>query len=236
MAAANLVWQQAGGPVVTFNCPAGVTGRCVRVDVYRDGTNGSTALPTLFGPILGITSQKVMASATSIVGNANATDCLRPIAFADDWQDQRAPSNEFNYYDAAGVPLSGSRDSYTAPSATQVGSTIALPPPSGDLGERIIWELDQQTITLPYAPITRGLLVALNLPGAGTFQQKVEACPGQLVQLGQTLPVITRSAGCYQCWRSATSSPQRIRPPTGTRAITGSTTVVRRGARRSARG
>ena len=42
VAAANLVWQQAGMPVVTFNCPAGVTGRCVKVEVYRDGTNGST--------------------------------------------------------------------------------------------------------------------------------------------------------------------------------------------------
>ena len=64
-----------------------MTGRCVKVEVYRDGTNGSTALPTLFGPILGITTQKVKASATSIIGSGNATDCLRPIAFADDWQE-----------------------------------------------------------------------------------------------------------------------------------------------------
>ncbi len=44
------IWQQAGTPVVTFNCPSGVAGRCVSVDVYRDGENGSTPMPTLFGP------------------------------------------------------------------------------------------------------------------------------------------------------------------------------------------
>ncbi len=173
VAAANLVWQQAGTPVVTFNCPAGVTGRCVKVEVYRDGTNGSAALPTLFGPILGITTQKVRASATSIIGNGNATDCLRPIAFADDWQELRSPSDEFNSFDAAGIPLTGNRDSYTAPSATQVGRTIALPPPAGDFGERLIWVLDQPT-TSSATPITRHLLVGVDLPGAGTYQQNGE--------------------------------------------------------------
>ena len=43
----------------------------------------------LFGPILGLNHQSVRATATAIVGNGNATDCLRPIAFADDWEDNR---------------------------------------------------------------------------------------------------------------------------------------------------
>ena len=46
VAAANLIWNQPGTTVVTFDCPAGVTGRCVRVDVYRNGENGSSSLPT----------------------------------------------------------------------------------------------------------------------------------------------------------------------------------------------
>ena len=32
VAEANMVWQQAGTPVVTFDCPAGVTGPCVKVE------------------------------------------------------------------------------------------------------------------------------------------------------------------------------------------------------------
>jgi hypothetical protein len=186
--AKNFVWQQTGKAVVAFDCPAGVTGRCVKVEVYRDGTNGSAALPTLFGPILGITSQKVKASATAIVGSGNATDCLRPVAFADDWDDNRddPPSGmEFWRYaePGPGTPVANA-DDYTAPSATQSGRTTI----SGDLGERIIWNLDQPT-TSTATPITRGLAVGLTLTGAGTYRSKVETCNGQLVQLGQTLPV-----------------------------------------------
>ena len=188
VASANLVWQQAGTPLVSFGCPAGVTGRCVRVEVYRDGTNGSTALPTLFGPILGISSQKVKASATAIVDNANATDCLRPIAFSDDWHDNRddPPAGpEFWRYDepGPGTPVANA-DLYTAPSATQSGRTTF----SADRGERIIYELDLPT-TATTTPITRDLLVGLTLPGAAPFWQKVENCTGTSVELGQTLPV-----------------------------------------------
>jgi hypothetical protein len=126
------------------------------------------------------------------VGNGNATDCLRPIAFADDWLERRGPPGEFEFNsfdETTGLPLTGDRDEYTAPSATETGRTISLPPPDGDLGERIIWELDRQTITAPFAPITRGLVVALNLPGAGTFEEKIETCGSNLVELGQTLLV-----------------------------------------------
>ena len=83
-ATANLIWNEAGIPEVSFNCPTGVTGRCTRVDVYRDAAHGNP-IDTLFGPILGISSQGVRATATAIVGSGNATDCLRPIAFADAW-------------------------------------------------------------------------------------------------------------------------------------------------------
>ncbi len=160
---------------------------------YRDGTNGSTPLPTLFGPILGITSQKTKASATAIVGSGNATDCLRPIAFADAWLDN-SPNNQFNGYIETGpnagqpyLPVA-SRDVYTAPSAAAPGNRTNLLPPAGDLGERIIYDLDEVT-TSTGTPITRNLAVALTLPGAGSYQSKVENCTGQLVALGQTVPV-----------------------------------------------
>jgi hypothetical protein len=189
VASANLVWQAGGTPRVQFNCPSGVSGRCVRVEVYRDGTNGSTALPTLFGPLLGITSQGARATATALVGNGNATDCLRPVAFADDWDDNRDDPPSGEEFVAYAEPGPGTRlpnfDSYAAPSATYAGRTTI----SADLGERVIWELDRPTISAPFAPITHGLVVALTLPGPGTFRQKLETCSGTMVQLGQTLPV-----------------------------------------------
>ena len=149
------MWNEAGIPEVSFNCPAGVTGRCTRVDVHRNVEHGNP-IDTLFGPILGITGQGVRATATAIAANGNATDCLRPIALPGDWLEFQAPINEFNFYDATGNPLSGSRDEFTPPSATQAGgSTI-----SGNFGILLNYDLDDTT-TAPTTPITRGLVVPL---------------------------------------------------------------------------
>ena len=84
-AAANLIWNQSGASDVSFGCPPGMSGRCVQVNVFRNGSFGSTPLPTVFGPILGVTSQGVQATATAQAVNANATNCLRPFAFPDEW-------------------------------------------------------------------------------------------------------------------------------------------------------
>jgi hypothetical protein len=72
----------APGVVVSYGCPAfapeATFGPCVRVDTFRDGTNGSTPLPTYFANIWGLTSQDVRATATAQVRIANYSDCLKP--------------------------------------------------------------------------------------------------------------------------------------------------------------
>src|SRR6478672_3572502 len=68
-ALANKVWSAAPTAQVSWVCPAGVPGRCVRVDVYRNGEFGSTPLPTIFGKLLNISSQGVRATATAQVGS-----------------------------------------------------------------------------------------------------------------------------------------------------------------------
>jgi hypothetical protein len=180
MATSNLIWQQPGTPVVSYSCPAGITGRCVRVDVDRN-------VETLFGPILGISTQPVRATATAIAGKGNATPCLRPIAIADDWQENSSPSNnEFNRYaePGPGTPLPSNADIYTAPSSTQAGSTTFS---AGDFGQRIFLSL-----AAPFnSPITRGFVLPLDLPG-GTFVDNMQECNSQFVQqlaLRRTLPV-----------------------------------------------
>ena len=139
-ATANLIWNAAGVAEVSFNCPPGVTGRCTQVDVFRNADHGNP-IQTLFGPILGISDQGVRATATAIVGSGNATDCLRPIALPGDWLELQAPPNEFNFYDATGNPLSGSRDEFTPPSATQAGSSTI----SGNFGIVLPYDLDDTT-------------------------------------------------------------------------------------------
>ncbi len=67
LALGNQVWGTAGSANVSWTCPTGVTGRCVRVDVYRNGEFGSAGLPVVFAPVLGITSHGVRATATAVV-------------------------------------------------------------------------------------------------------------------------------------------------------------------------
>jgi Flp pilus assembly protein TadG len=179
----NMVWQEAGG-VVTFddNCPAGVTGKCVRVDVHRDGTNGSNQVPVLFGPILGITGQSVRATATAIVGNANATNCLKPWAMADQWTDARVPNNEFNrYVEPSPGTLYADPDTYTPPSATNRGQITG----PAEFGVRLDLTLGDPSTN----PITRQLVLPLDLSGAKTFEEEMRTCNGSTVSLGQTIPI-----------------------------------------------
>jgi hypothetical protein len=62
-------------------------GVCVKVDIHRDGTLGSEALPTYFLKLAGISSQPVRATATAYVSPANATPCLKPWLVPDKWMD-----------------------------------------------------------------------------------------------------------------------------------------------------
>ncbi len=183
-AAANMVWNQpATADVPSFACPPGVNGRCVRVDVYRDGTHGSSTLPTVFGPLLGVASQGMKAMAIGLSGNGNATNCLRPIAFADDWIENRNPNNAFNAWaeggPGAGTPL-GTPDTYAQPAENAVI----------DFGQRIDFNLNSNALT---DPITHGLFVPLDFHGGATptdYEADIEGCNGQPHRIGEQIPLM----------------------------------------------
>jgi Flp pilus assembly protein TadG len=182
IATANLIWQQPGTPVVTYPpCPAGFSGRCVRVDVDR-------SIETLFGPLLGVNTQPVHATATAIARNGNATPCLRPWAVADGWTENGGLPSEFNRYvePSAGTLLS-TPDTYTPPSATVAGATTV----SGDFGWRLVWDLEEPL----NSPVTREFVLPLDLPGGNTYEDNMLGCNGQPITLGQTLSVHTSLGG-----------------------------------------
>jgi hypothetical protein len=184
VASTNLIWQQPPDtPDVSFpTCPPGVTGRCVRVAVTRN-------METLFGPILGINTQAVGATATAIAANGNATACLRPFAFADKWDENYLPlNNEFNRYvePSPGTLLTPDPDEYTPPDATQaVSYTLS------DFGHRVDFLYDQPASN----PITEGLLLSLTLPGGNLYEQNISGCNGQLVALNDSLPLASPVPG-----------------------------------------
>ncbi len=191
VASNNQVWNQAPAPIVSFECPGGVTGRCTRVDVHRDGNGGSSELATLFGPVLGVPNQRVRATATAMTGNGNAVACMSPIAFADDWtenfDDTSAPGREFSRYvelgPTAGQLINPLRDEYTAPGGGFAGRVTV----SGNYGEQIVWEIGHAITD----PIRRERMAAIDLPGGRTFEENMTNCGGAVIGPGQRVPLIT---------------------------------------------
>ena len=94
----------------------GVT--CVRVDVHRDGTLGSTQLPMLFGHFLGLTQQRMRATATARVSGANSVRCVLPLALADRWADNYDASIDTSVFlqdGATGITGWSQNDSFERP-------------------------------------------------------------------------------------------------------------------------
>ena len=165
---------------LSYACPPGAN-RCVRVDVYRDGTLGSVTLPVFFGPVLGITSQRVRATATAEVAVGNGTTCLKPWAIPDKWIEGSVPADD-NFKKHAAGP---NPDDYRPPSAEPPGG-YAFP---DDLGRLVTLSFAHPED--PSEPITAGFLLPLALPGANTYEQNIAGCNGQLATFDQTIGVGT---------------------------------------------
>ena len=195
-ALANNVWNAAPTVQVSWSCPAGVVGSCVRVDVYRNGQFGSTPLPTIFGRLLNLSSQGVRATATARVVSGNSTNCMRPFAIADKWIEQRPPVNQFDRWTKQGgrvVQLSP-YDNYVPPSANSSGSGYKLP---ADFGAQVT--LKNGNPNSNSEAITPGWFLPVRLPdgnggyvsGANDFRDAIGNCSGHPVSIGQYLPLET---------------------------------------------
>jgi hypothetical protein len=196
-AQANTVWGTGATPVATVGsaaCPPGVDGRCARVDVYRNGTNGSAPLPAIFGPLLGITSQGVRATATARVAFGNATNCMRPFAVADQWLERRAPANQYDRWVSQGnnVIELNPHDLYVPASPSGPGTGFRLP---DDLGAEVV--LKNGNPNNSNENITPGWFMPVRLPdgnggydsGANDYRDNIARCMGSPVSIGQYLPL-----------------------------------------------
>jgi len=59
---------------------------CIRVDVHRDQARGKS-IPSWFGGLVGVTDYGVRATATAWAGVGDTTDCLKPWAVIDKWDE-----------------------------------------------------------------------------------------------------------------------------------------------------
>jgi Flp pilus assembly protein TadG len=202
-AQANTVFNQAGGVVVTWTCPSYVptTSRCVRVDVHRDGTAGSNALPVFFANMFGVTTQPVQATATAWVGGGTTTECLRPFAVVDKWNDIVNPTltpAEFERWVTSG-PTKGSElathDIYTPPDSSSAGTGYRVTPAPGDVGAQVFLKTGNNPQSAA-GSVVPGWSLPVRLPdgdggyltGAQSFSEGIKHCTGNPVSIGDYLP------------------------------------------------
>jgi hypothetical protein len=205
------VWGDAPGIVPTSpydgpGCGTAGQNSCVRVDAFRDGSNGSTLLPTFLANLFGLSSQRVKAMAVARAGVGDSTTCLKPWAVVDKWQEHYpadpAPweaTSVYNKYitnggdkgqvDPAIVPP----DYYEAPTPTTVGTGFHPRNPDGtftsDYGRQITLKAGDNNDF----QFGSGWFKALALGGCGTggscYRENIKGCVGISYKIGDTLMV-----------------------------------------------
>jgi len=189
----------------TVPCPAFAAGaKCTRVDVFRDGSNGSTTLPAYFANIFGITSQQTRASAVAWSKAGNAVNCMRPFAVTDKFLENGPAANNtvgaFDRWIDPPGPVSaaqiGTPDLYVPPNGTSTGTgyTVQL-----DLGTQVLLKGGNNPNSAS-GPITPGWFLPVQLPdgeggyfsGASDYRFAIGHCSGNgVVQIGDYLPTET---------------------------------------------
>ena len=190
----NDVWDAPPVAQVSWNCPAGIVGSCVRVDAYRNGEFASAPLPMFFGALLNLNTQGVRATATALVATANSTNCMRPFAVADKWAHVVNPVDRFDRWTQAGgnAVESNPHDTYTPPNASGPGTGYTV---AADKGTELVL-VGGNNPNSSVGAVTPGWFLPVRLPdgnggyvsGANLYSNAIETCIGNPVSIGQYLP------------------------------------------------
>jgi hypothetical protein len=257
-AEANPVWGQppdvqiAALPFdVTFPpCPPGAPGlpdTCVKVDVFRNLARGNP-LPVLFGGLVGVDNHGVQATATAQIVTGDTTDCLKPWAIVDRWNEfgpegflprdaaQGPPSTFDKYSDGKGQSPPPEADVYLPPGgANGTGTGFRLPE---DEGGRFAVKTDSVNIS-------SGWFMELKLPradghwsGGNVYGENIESCGGLPysiatpgiacpADIGQADAAEWATKGCFGVKPGGTTGPTRqgietlVNRDLGARYVTG---------------
>jgi hypothetical protein len=182
---------------ITFPpCPPGVPGppdTCVKVDTFRNQRTGGSPLPMFFGHLFGVTQQGVRATATAAIVTGNQTECLKPWAILDRWDeydpasgnpDFPNPDRDFNYSstfdkysDGKGGAPPQEPDYYAPPGGANVNGTgFRLP---ADQGRQFAVKVGDNSNS-----ISSGWFRAIRIPridgqnGASVYRDNIEGCGG----------------------------------------------------------
>ena len=215
-AAANAVWGATPGVVAESpydGAPCGTAGQnaCVRVDTYRDGSNGSSLLPTWFANLFGLAGQGVRAMAVARAGIGDTTTCLKPWAIVDKWQEfqpsaaEWTPTSIYNKYletgpDAGTVdPSLVPPDNYVPPSPTATGTGFHPFNSDGSYTSDYGRQLTLKSGDNNDFQFGSGWFKALSLPnpdcsaggmnGKDCYRENIKGCVGIPFSIGDTVEV-----------------------------------------------
>jgi hypothetical protein len=180
---------------VTFPaCPPGLPGppdTCVKVDAFRNQARGNP-LPMFFGHAVGVADQGVLATATAAVISGTMTDCLKPWAVIDRWDefdgtetDWDTPTGDtdfnatstFDRYNTAPNAPPQENDTYVPPGPGVNGTGFRLPENEGD---RFAVKTDTNT----NAEVSAGWFRAIRIPrldgqtGGDVYRENITSCGG----------------------------------------------------------
>ena len=211
---------------VTFPpCPPGAPGlpdTCVKVDAYRNAERGNP-LPIFFGQLVGVASQGVVATATAQVVTGDSTDCLKPWAVVDRWQEYGPegylPTSTFDRYSTGqGQAPPPEADLYIPPGGVNgTGTGFRLP---DDEGARF-------AVKTEGTEISSGWFREILLPradghwtGGDVYRENIETCGGlpySIAQPGVACPAdigqddaaYWAARGCFGVKTGGTTGPTR---------------------------
>ena len=156
------------------------TDDCIRVDVHRTQARNN-ALPMFLGFLVGLTNQGVRATATAQAAVANASDCLKPWAVADKWEEHNAPAETYDP-----DPMDPTPDVYVPQNGTNsAGTSYTI----ADVGTELTLKMghpNQDT------QITPGWFQALDLPcesgsnGADCYRENIIGCTTATYAVGDS--------------------------------------------------
>jgi Flp pilus assembly protein TadG len=179
---------------VTFpNDPSGNPTR-VHVKVYRT-TGRDTAVKTLIGPLFGVPTVDIAASATAEVSPANAMTCVKPFMIPDKWADNTddkgkatggwTPSSQFDLTDKSGTTLPNPDVYYPATDPRYTGYT-----PANDKGKLLMLRAGTGEEVNP------SFYFSWKMPGdtGGDFyRENIEKCNTAVITYGD--PIIQEPGG-----------------------------------------
>jgi hypothetical protein len=147
---------------------------------------------------MGVTSSEVKATGMAEARDANATDCLKPLAIPDRWTERQpvagpwGPTSTFDKWDPANVNvLLAPPDTYYPPTGLATGSGLTV---AADFGREVV--ISPGAIATPVSPISPWKYLPIHIPGSafGTnMLSNTTQCARSVVTIDDSLDIETGS-------------------------------------------